>query len=168
MGNLDKIDWRSSEFTGLPVAGTDNWHLMSWDRESGETVVLGSAKRLNGSSDTPALDGEVVPTANDARAFFTSYQGSGDEWKLSCLPMTWRTFYQALNRWDGADSETVFSAAPQQRTWSITGVWASGDAIAVCFSSDDATAGGYIGIWSGSFESCERWVRVDPRASSGR
>ena len=79
-GNSDRLVWRSSEITLVPSSGTDNWRVQTWDSASGRTVVLGSALLLNGTPETPAIGGEVVPVCNDTHAFFSSCLSEGVGW----------------------------------------------------------------------------------------
>lgn len=193
-GTTERLVWRSSQFTGLPTMGVDNWRLQTWDSASGEAVVLGTAEQLNGTSETPLLDGEVVPTANGTHAFWASCCPSGDSWVPTVLAYDlsvaeqdptvigegsypaaagdgayWAgtvvsteeaTFYQSLNYWDGTSSEQLFSVAAEGSTWGISGVWAYGGQVAVCLSSDDPTAGSYVGIWADDLSSCVVWLHT--------
>lgn len=83
-GTADRLVWRSTELSNLPTTGTDNWRLQTWSPSDG-AVVLGTAEELNSTSDTPMLDGEVVPTANESHAFFASNRAEGDAWVPSVL-----------------------------------------------------------------------------------
>lgn len=193
-GTTSLVVWRSSLFTGLPTMGTDDWRLQAWDSESGEAIVLGTAEQLNGTSETPMLDGEIVPTANETHAFFASYVGSGESWAPTVLaydlgvenqdPVVigegsypaateggayWAgsvvstdagTFYQSLNLWSTSGTEQIFSVSSDEGTWGITGVWASGDTVAVCLSSDDSSQGCYVGIWTDDLGTCVVWLHV--------
>lgn len=80
-GTPDLVVWRSSELINLPGSGVDNWRVQAWPAASGKSVTLGSAESLNGTSETPMLDGEIVPTTNGSQAFFASLKSSGDGWK---------------------------------------------------------------------------------------
>ena len=42
----------------------------------------------------------------------------------------------------------------------MSGVWACGDGRAVAFSSDDAAAGSYIGVWDDAFATPLAWLHV--------
>lgn len=84
-GTAERLVWRSSELTLLPASTSDNWRVQTWDAASGETVVLGSAELLNGTPDTPAVGGEVVPTCNETHAFFSSCLAEGDSWSPAVL-----------------------------------------------------------------------------------
>lgn len=84
-GNSDRLVWRSSEITLVPSSGTDNWRVQTWDSASGRSVVLGSAELLNGTPETPAIGGEVVPVCNDAQAFFSSCLSEGDGWSPAVI-----------------------------------------------------------------------------------
>lgn len=80
-GTADLIVWRSSELINLPGSGVDNWRVQAWSAASGRAILLGTAESLNGTSETPMLDGEIVPTVNDSRAFFASFKKAGDTWR---------------------------------------------------------------------------------------
>lgn len=79
-GSGERIVWRSSEISFLPASGLDNWRLQTWDKASGEVTVPGSAELLNGTADTPAVGGDVVPVCNESHAFFSSCVSEGDGW----------------------------------------------------------------------------------------
>lgn len=193
-GNSDRLVWRSSEITLVPSSGTDNWRVQTWDSASGRSVVLGSAELLNGTSETPAIGGEVVPVCNDTHAFFSSCLSEGDGWSPAVIAfdlfeeeqrgeiigagnypaaveggVLWAsgqlddgdgTLYGALSRWDGSESTEFFSIASNKGVWGISGVWARGGHVAVCFSSVDGASGCYIGIWSEDFSRCEALIHA--------
>lgn len=69
-------------------------------------------------------------------------------------------FYHGLYRWDGSESSRVFSVSSEGDSWGISGVWASGSWRVVSFSSTDASAGSYIGVWSDDFSACVAWVHT--------
>lgn len=79
-GTAERLVWRSSEITLVPSSGSDNWRVQTWDSASGRAVVLGSAELLNGTFETPAIGGEVVPVCNDTHAFFSSCLSEGGGW----------------------------------------------------------------------------------------
>lgn len=84
-GTADLIVWRSSELINLPGSGVDNWRVQAWSAASGRAILLGTAESLNGTSDTPMLDGEIVPTTNGSQAFFASFKKAGDAWKSAVV-----------------------------------------------------------------------------------
>ena len=79
-GTEERLVWKSSELTNLPSTNTDNWRVSTWDSASGASKILGSAEKLNGTDQTPLLDGEIVPTCNAKTAFFASESKSDGDW----------------------------------------------------------------------------------------
>lgn len=84
-GTAERLVWRSSELSFVPTTGTDNWRLQTWDAATGQVLTLGSAESLNGTADTPMLDGEIVPTANSTHALFASYRSVDGSWVPTVL-----------------------------------------------------------------------------------
>lgn len=84
-GDASRIVWRSSALSYVPSTGIDDWRLQVWTQTTGEATVLGTAEELNGTSDTPMLDGEIVPTANATQAFFASMRSVDDSWVPTVL-----------------------------------------------------------------------------------
>lgn len=87
-GSSDCVVWRSSELSNLPTNGTDNWRVQMWSSALDKPVTLGSAEALNGTDETPMLDGEILPTANGSNVFFASMAKDGDSWKPEVLSWT--------------------------------------------------------------------------------
>lgn len=83
-GTTDRVVWRSSELSNTPVSATDNWRVQLWTEAAG-TVILGSAEELNGTTQTPELDGEIVPTANEKAVYFASMAKVDDAWQPEVL-----------------------------------------------------------------------------------
>ena len=82
------VVWRGSVSSNLPQAGTDNWVVRFWDKATGQARTLGTAESLNGTKETPTAPGDVVPTANDENAYFTSATKDGNgSWKLSVIAL---------------------------------------------------------------------------------
>jgi hypothetical protein len=77
-GDASRIVWRSSRLGDSSAFGVDDWRIQTWDAETGETIVLGTAADLNGAGVTRTTYGEVVPTANATTAYFASNRVSGD------------------------------------------------------------------------------------------
>lgn len=78
--------WRSATLSGSSAQLVyDNWRVQAWDAKTGTTVTLGAASDINGRDDTPALGGDIVPTANQSTAFFASNIANGDHWTPSVL-----------------------------------------------------------------------------------
>ena len=84
-GNASRLVWKSSELTNLPSTNTDNWRVSTWDSTSGTSKVIGSAEKLNGTDQTPLLDGEIVPTCNEKTAFFASQASNDGNWQPQVL-----------------------------------------------------------------------------------
>ena len=193
-GTSERLVWRSSEITLMPFSGSDNWRLQTWDRASNESTILGSAELLNGTTDTPAVGGEVVPVFNDTHAFFSSCLKDGESWSPAVvafdlseegqegevigvgnypaavddgalfasnqLPTGDGTLYGALSRWDGEDSTEVFSVSSDDGSWGISGIWACGSHVVVCFSSVEADDDCYLAVWSEDFASCKVFIHA--------
>ena len=86
--HVSGIVWRGSVSNNLPQAGTDNWVVRSWDRATGQARTLATAEALNGTKETPTAPGDVVPTANDANAYFASAtKDASGSWKLSVIAL---------------------------------------------------------------------------------
>lgn len=196
-GTAERLVWRSSEITLVPSSGTDNWRVQTWDSASGRSVVLGSAELLNGTPETPAIGGEVVPVCNDTQAFFSSCLSEGDGWSPAVIAFDLSEEEQrgevigtgnypaavkggalwasgqlddgdgALSRWDGSESTEIFSVVSNEGVWGISGVWARGGHVAVCFLSVDGASGCYIGIWSEDFSRCEALIHAPSPSAVG-
>lgn len=139
-GNSDRLVWRSSEITLVPSSGTDNWRVQTWDSASGRTVVLGSALLLNGTPETPAIGGEVVPVCNDTHAFFSSCLSEGDGW------------FPAVVAFDLSEEEQrgeVIGTGNYPAAVEGGALWASGQ-----LDDGDGTLYGALSRWDGS-ESAE-------------
>ena len=187
-GSADLIVWRCSELSNLPTTGTDNWQLRTWDAASGQTRVIASAQQLNGRTDTPMLDAEVVPTTDGSHVFFASMHLEQDSWEpvvLSC-ELDGSSQPQILGQGNypaamgkGAlwacseDSQTGlctqlmrWDSTTSSRVfsvvsdgyWGISGVWARGGITAVGFSSTDAAQGSYVGTWQDDFSNLVCWL----------
>ena len=59
------------------------------------------------------------------------------------------------------EETTLLSIVPDGSSWRVSGVWAHGDKCAVAFSSDESTAGSYIGVWDDSFATSVAWLHVE-------
>ena len=59
-----------------------------------------------------------------------------------------------------ARETTLLSVSSEDSSWRVSGVWACGDGRAVAFSSDDGTAGSYIGVWGDAFATPLAWLHV--------
>ena len=59
-----------------------------------------------------------------------------------------------------AGETTLLSVSSEDSSWRVSGVWACGDGRAVAFSSDDAAAGSYIGVWDDAFATPLAWLHV--------
>lgn len=89
-GTTDRVVWRSSTVNGSAQTGYDNWRVQTWDKASGKTITLATAKDLNGREDTRSLSEEIVPTFNDAHAYFATNVpelGSDDDWEARIIAM---------------------------------------------------------------------------------
>ena len=83
-GTAERLVWRSSELSDVPSSDVDNWRVQLWSETTG-AVVLGSAEAVNGTSQTPELDTEIVPTANEKAAYFASMVKVDDSWSPKVL-----------------------------------------------------------------------------------
>ena len=84
-GDQSGVVWRSSVLSLVPTTGTDDWRLQAWSSSTGDVTTLGTARDLNGESDTPLLDGEIVPTENSTDAYFASWRHGGGTWTPTVL-----------------------------------------------------------------------------------
>ena len=139
-GNSDRLVWRSSEITLVPSSGTDNWRVQTWDSASGRSVVLGSAELLNGTPETPAIGGEVVPVCNDTHAFFSSCLSEGDGWSPAVI---------AFDLSEGEQRGEIIGAGNYPAAIEGGALWASGQ-----LDDGDGTLYGALSRWDGN-ESAE-------------
>ena len=135
-GNSDRLVWRSSEITLVPSSGTDNWRVQTWDSASGRSVVLGSAELLNGTSETPAIGGEVVPVCNDTHAFFSSCLSEGDGWSPAVI---------AFDLFEEEQRGEVIGSGSYPAAVEGGALWASGQ-----LDDGDGTLYGALSRWDGS------------------
>lgn len=84
-GSEDGATWYSATLNESYQVGINNWQLSYWDSASNKTRVLDTAEELNGSSDTPELPGEIIPTMNDNDVFYASNVKRGDFWSPQVL-----------------------------------------------------------------------------------
>ena len=135
----------------VPTKNDTNAYFASWHLDDGAWTPAVLSYTLDGSSGTPAVIGQgSYPAATDTGAL---YAGSPDTSASTVL-------YGSLLAWDGSTSSTVFTVTSGEGNWGISGVWACGDRRAVCFSSDNADNGCYVGIWDGSFSTNSTWLHV--------
>ena len=135
----------------VPTANAKNAFFASYRKEGENWVPSVLAYDLDAADQDATVLGEgCYPAATTEGALWAGDVASLDE-ALS---------YGTLYRWDGSESTPVFSVSSEGDTWSISGVWASDGYRAVSFSSSDATAGAYIGIWEGDFERCVAWLHA--------
>lgn len=84
-GSRDALVWYSSTLNEQNEVGVNNWQLSVWKSGWKDARVLGTAEELNGTDQTPALPGEIVPTANEHHAYYASNVKQGDEWVPTVL-----------------------------------------------------------------------------------
>lgn len=84
-GTEKRVIWRSGELSYEFSNGIDNWIISTWDAASDTTRVLGTAKKLNGDRDTPALSEEIIPTCNDTTGFFASAVYDNEKWSSAII-----------------------------------------------------------------------------------
>lgn len=135
-GNSDRLVWRSSEITLVPSSGSDNWRVQTWDSASGRAVVLGSAELLNGTPETPAIGGEVVPVCNDTQAFFSSCLSEGDGWSPAVV---------AFDLSEEEQRGEVIGSGNYPAAVEGGALWASGQ-----LDDGDGTLYGALSRWDGS------------------
>lgn len=135
-GTAERLVWRSSEITLVPSSGSDNWRVQTWDSTSGRSVVLGSAELLNGTSETPAIGGEVVPVCNDTHAFFSSCLSEGDGWSPAVI---------AFDLSEEEQRGEVIGAGNYPAAVEGGALWASGQ-----LDDGDGTLYGALSRWDGS------------------
>lgn len=135
-GTAERLVWRSSEITLVPSSGSDNWRVQTWDSASGRAVVLGSAELLNGTSETPAIGGEVVPVCNDTHAFFSSCLSEGDGWSPAVV---------AFDLSEEEQRGEVIGAGNYPAAVEGGALWASGQ-----LDDGDGTLYGALSRWDGS------------------
>lgn len=135
-GDASQVVWRSSSMSFSPSSVTDNWRVQAWSAETGSSVVLGTASELNGTDQTPMLDGEVVPTANASDAYFASYRQVDGEWRPCVLS------YDL----DAASGEPVVVGEGSYPAAVDGGALWAGDVL----SSGDSLGYGALYLWDGS------------------
>lgn len=146
-GNSKQVVWRSARVNDSNAFGMDDWQISRWSAKDGEVRVLASAEGVNGRKDTPSIVGEVVPTANDAYAFFASNVLAGDSlWECDVLAMP-------VNGGDVQRlGEGSFPAAVSGGVVFATSRLADGHYAKVCSASNDSltTAKTRLAVRSGS------------------
>lgn len=135
-GTAERLVWRSSEITLVPSSGSDNWRVQTWDSASGRSVVLGSAELLNGTPETPAIGGEVVPVCNDTHAFFSSCLSEGAGWSPAVI---------AFDLSEEEQRGEVIGAGNYPAAVEGGALWASGQ-----LDDGDGTLYGALSRWDGS------------------
>lgn len=156
-GNASRIVWRSARVNDSNAFGVDDWQVSCWEAKSNKVRVLASAEDLNGRSDTPGIVGEVVPTADDSYAYFSSNVAKGgSSWECDVLAMPL----------DGGSVQNLgegsFPAALRNGVAYASGVLSDGHYAKVCTASDaslasaktrltvqsGSTAWGVTGVWA--------------------
>lgn len=99
--------------------------------------------------------GEIIGSGN-----YPAVVGDDVLWATNLLGNGDGTLYSALNRWNGSKSAEVFSISSEGEAWGISGVWARGGHVAVCFSPVSADTGCYVGVWNEDFSSCETIIHA--------
>jgi hypothetical protein len=133
-GDASHIMWRSARVSDSNTFGVDDWQVSCWDAKSGKVRVFASAEQLNGRGDTPSVVGEVVPTADDSHAYFSSNVAKGDSsWECDVLAMPL----------DGGDVKNLgdsFPAALRDGVAYASGALADGHYAKVCTADDGSLA----------------------------
>ncbi len=84
-GTPESLVWYSATLNEQNEMGVNNWQLSLWQNREGRARVLGSAEELNGTDQTPALPGEIVPKMNAEYVYYASNVKQGDAWTPSVL-----------------------------------------------------------------------------------
>lgn len=84
-GSIDAVAWYSSTLSDAYNTTLNNWQLNVWQRGADSSRVLATAEEVNGTSETPALPGEIVPTMNEENVYYASNVRKGDSWVPSIL-----------------------------------------------------------------------------------
>lgn len=71
-GTPESLVWYSATLNEQNEMGVNNWQLSLWQNREGRARVLGSAEELNGTDQTPALPGEIVPKMNAEYVYYAS------------------------------------------------------------------------------------------------
>lgn len=103
------------------------------------------------------LDGSAQPIVIGDGAYPAAVNG-GVLW--AALAENNKTLCTTLRRWDGQQSQDVFTMEADSR-WGLSDIWAFGDIRAVAFSAADSSLGSYVGIWRGDFESLVCLIATD-------
>lgn len=134
-GNASRIVWRSARVNDSNAFGVDDWQVSCWEAKSNKVRVLTSAEDLNGRGDTPGIVGEVVPTADDSYAYFSSNVAKSESsWECDVLAMPL----------DGGSAQNLgegsFPAALSDGVAYASSVLSDGHYAKVCTASDASLA----------------------------
>ena len=69
--------------------------------------------------------------------------------------------YSKVSACEAGTTNPVLTVSSPDSSWHVSGVWASGDKRVVAFSSTDASAGSYLGVWADSFATPVAWLHAE-------
>ncbi|MBV7362990.1 hypothetical protein KRX54_00860 [Actinomycetaceae bacterium TAE3-ERU4] len=176
------IVWRESRLSNIPGQVPDDWRLVSYDRELKESKVLGTAKELNGTDQTPSVSGESLPVILDKKAYFCTALKKDTHWdtRLISVPLNGNSKPQeeAKGCWPATTQKEVFYLANplanvseirqlgshQHRgritssNWGFSGLWANNLITVAAVSSRQDNGGTYAAIWKNDNPQEVTWI----------
>lgn len=69
--------------------------------------------------------------------------------------------YSKVSACENGATNPVLTVSSPDSSWHVSGVWAGGDKRVVAFSSTDASAGSYLGVWADSFATPVAWLHAE-------